>query len=371
MRFGQGTPSDIFSWFTRSSRAQWLGFFLAGDGHYNNLMNAVLDKAEIFDTISGYHIDLFVFDTGQQIQLQGSGYDVTVDATPLTPLQQNYEYFPPDLRERHLLVSGIGHVNLTAAKKRNMVKMTGRATNELTEFLGLGIDDIPSLVLVHKSFNFLTRQPVLVLRTRGQPDADFLIEFLRSIRKLLETQRKANADLVALARHHDPAGALDIEIDRSQAARHHIQRQAAFLVKTVGEHGFIANERQIVENVLAASVPRDGIEHALAGSGLSAERIAELEVSDPRVRNVCASLLKSRQRLDRVAAAGEQYALQVEGGLEEFQALLERFDRKISYQIASDQVLSFFKFTTSALKKAKQLVQLISAVKNGGTHLLG
>ncbi len=371
MRFGQGDPTDIFSWFTQSSRAQWLGFFLAGDEHYNKLMNAVLDRAEIFDAISGYHIDLFVFDTGQQIQLQGSGYNVEVDATPLTPLRQDYEYFSADLRERHLLVSGIRDVNLTAAKKRNLIKLSGRATNELTEFLGLGIDDIPSLVLVHKSFDFSTRQPVLVLRTRGQADADFLIEFLRAIRKLSETQRKANADLVELARHHDPAGAMDIEIGRSLSARRHIERQAAFLVRTVAEHGFIANERQMIDDVLAASVPRDGIESALAASGLPAERFADLEVSDPRVRTGCANLVKSRQRLDRVAAAGEQYALQVEGGLAEFQALLDRFDRKISYQIASDQVLSFFKFTTSILKKAKQLVQLIGAVKTGGTHLLG
>lgn len=371
MRFGQGNPTDIFSWFRQSSRAQWLGFFLAGDAHYNKLMNAVLDNAEIFDTISGYHIDLFVFDTGQQIQLKGSGFDVQVDATPLTPLRQDYEYFPADLRERHLLVSGIRDVNLTATKKRSMIKVSGRATNELTELLGLGIDDIPSLVLVHKDFNYATRQPMLVLRTRGQADADFLIEFLRALRKLSETHRKAAVDLVALARNQDAEVVLDAEIDKAKSGRRHIERQAAFLAKTVGEHGFEANEGRITEGVLAATAPRDGIESALAAFGLTPEKLVELEGSDPRIRNVCANLQKTRQRLDRVLSASEQYAMQVEGGMAEFQALIARFDRKISFQIASNHVLSFFKFSTSILKKAKQIVHLIGAVKTGGTSLLG
>jgi hypothetical protein len=371
MRFGQGTPTDIFSWFQESSRAHWLGFFLAGDDQYNKLMNGVLDNADLINTISGYHIDLFVFNTGQQIQLKGSGHDIQVNATPLTPLHQDYEYLPADFRERHLLVSGIDDVNLTAAKKRSMIKMSGRATNDLMEFLGLGIDDIPSLVLIHKSFDYVDRQPVLVLRTRGQADADFLIEFLRAVRRLSETHRKAAAHLEKISNNRDVDAIFDTELDNTQLVRHRIKRQVAFLIKAVGEHGFEANADKIIGDILTASNPQEGIEHALSSCGITSDKLTQLVNADPKIQNVCSEIAKSRQRLDFVLAASEQYAKQIESGLAEFEALIAEFDRKISFQIEVNRVLSFLKFSTVALKKAKQLIKLLGAIKTGGTSLLG
>jgi hypothetical protein len=79
MWVGKGDAEDVIKWFQANSRAAWLGFFVAGDRRYNQLLNKVLAQGDIFDVNSGSYIDLFLFGTGKTIRVFGQGRDAEVD----------------------------------------------------------------------------------------------------------------------------------------------------------------------------------------------------------------------------------------------------------------------------------------------------
>jgi hypothetical protein len=375
MRIGQGNPRDIIHWFQDSSPAHWLGFFLAGDEKYNKLMNSVLEKADLFDTISGRPVDLFVFDTGQTLNLKSGGTDINVDATPLTMITQYHDHDSSEewarrARAAHLTISGIADVNLTAARRKAIAKLSGRATNDLVEALGLGVDDLPSLVLLRKDFDFRTKQPVLILRTRGQADAEFLVEFIRSVRRLYEAQQKAQARL-EFKRFAGPEVSVSKEIDSVPAGQRRAERQAAFLSSLVKNFGIELAAASIVTHLFSAPSAREGIERAFAEAGVTDHQLQEMEHSDLRMRNVCLELQRARERIDNVMHVSESYVKVYETNFAEFENLISQFDRKISFRIAADHVVSFFQISTSLLKKTKSLIRLLGAVKSGGTSLLG
>src|SRR3979411_1579141 len=72
MYVGEGDAEDVIKWFKGNSRAQWLGFFVAGDQQYNKLLNDVIAHGAVFDVVSGWHIDLFLFGGGQKINIVGA-----------------------------------------------------------------------------------------------------------------------------------------------------------------------------------------------------------------------------------------------------------------------------------------------------------
>src|SRR5262245_1179578 len=179
MYVGEGDAEDIIEWFKSNSLAKWLGFFVAGDRQYDRLLNDVLAHGDVFDVVSGSHIDLFLFGGGQRINIVGAGRDVRVDATPLTELREVEAGWGPEIRH-------IGEINRSAVCVKQITKASTEATHGIAEILGLEVDDLPSLVLIRKDFDFSTKEPKLVLRTRGQADAEFLIAFIRSMRRVME-----------------------------------------------------------------------------------------------------------------------------------------------------------------------------------------
>src|SRR5262249_17681053 len=210
MYVGEGDAEDIIEWFKGNSLAEWLGFFVAGDRQYNRLLNDVLAHGAVFDVVSGSHIDLFLFGGGQRINIVGAARDVRVDATPLTELRQDEDRWPN--------IKHIGEINSSAIRVKQMTKASTEATHGIAEILGLEVDDLPSLVLIRKNFDFNTKEPKLVLRTRGQADAEFLIEFIRSMRRVMERRDRA-----ALMRIPTEGS---IERDKSIVAKIKIERDA-------------------------------------------------------------------------------------------------------------------------------------------------
>ena len=140
MYVGEGDAGDVIRWFQANSRAYWLGFFVAGDHKYNKLLNDVLTWGTVFDVVSGSHIDLFLFGGGQRISFSSGGRDVTVDAFPLTELEQG-EGLGPEIKH-------IGEVNRSAVRVKQITKASIEATHRIADILGLGVDDLPSLVLI-------------------------------------------------------------------------------------------------------------------------------------------------------------------------------------------------------------------------------
>jgi hypothetical protein len=135
-----------------NSRAEWLGFFVAGDQRYNQLLNRVLAQGGIFDVNSGSYIDLFLFGTGNTIRVFGEGRDAEVHVVSLTKLEQNNRW--PEILH-------IGDVNRSAAGVKHITKASINATYRIVEILDLHVDHLPSLALVRKDFDFEKKEPKL------------------------------------------------------------------------------------------------------------------------------------------------------------------------------------------------------------------
>ena len=184
MYVGEGNVTDIIEWFRSNSSARWLGFLVGGSAQYDKFINDVLRRGLAIDVISGSKIDIFLFGAGQRVNFRfGNSRDATVSALPLTELHQ-YSDSNPERR----VITHISEVNRSAIEYRKIANASALASTEIKEVLKLGTDQLPCLALLRK-FD----EEKLVLRTRDQADAEFIIEFLRALNVSLEHFDQAKA----------------------------------------------------------------------------------------------------------------------------------------------------------------------------------
>jgi hypothetical protein len=380
MYVGEGDAKDVIRWFKENSRAGWLGFFVAGDDQYNRLLNDVLAHGAVFDVVSGYDIDLFLFGGGQTINIF-DGSDLTVDAVPLTELKQVDDYSFPEIKH-------IGDVNRSAAHVKQITKASVTATHRIAEILGLGVDDLPSLALIGKDFDFGTKEPKLVLRTRGQADADFLIEFIRSARRIMERSRKAFLVSLRMPTQGSIAQAQGIlpKIEAEKAAvtkfTRRIERHSVSLCQLLCSAGIHVPAGRLAAAILDGSSSEQALRDAADEQAIEAARLEKilqqpsiieivqwLEKSHEAVKNARNRMERFYSKLPSVEILQEYLALN-ECIFSELETLVKRFDRKISFKITADTIAHFFNLSTAILEKAKKLISAAVAVKTGGASLL-
>jgi hypothetical protein len=256
MFVGEGDAEDVIEWFKNNSRASWLGFFVAGDQQYNKLINDILAHGVVFDVISGSDIDLFLFGGGRKIKFHGGGRDVMVDAAALTILSQNEDHYWP-------VIEHIGETNRSAAGVKRIIKASTLATHRLVEILGVDVDDLPSLVLIGRDFDFQTKEPKLVLRTRGHADAEFLIEFLRSIRRINERRTKAATMQIpteeSIKRDETLLTKIKVEKDALTKFEARIERHATRLSELLESAGVAIAAEPVAAAIRSASSSMEGI----------------------------------------------------------------------------------------------------------------
>lgn len=361
MLVGEGDPVHIIDWFKTNSRANWLGFFLNGDVKYNHLLNEVLKHGDIFDNISGFHIDLFLFGVGTKIGLTGEGMDVKLPITPLTSISQGS--YP-------IKVSNIHDVNRSVVGVKQIIKANSAETNGISDTLGLGVDDLASLVLIGKDFDYTTKEPKLILRTRGHADAEFLVEFIRSLRRVLEKQEKVRS----LLNNVDPSRSnrsLSVDIDRLQGLLSDAERQTAFLSEKLRSSGLDLGHTSLLKIVLNPQSLEYGLKSAAAEKGIDTVEVERILQTVPAVANVYKQLSKTERTIKLVTYKLESYVNQSESVFSDLERVVSDFDKRISFRIAIEKVRQVFSISTTILTKAKKLVTLVAALKSGGTSLLG
>jgi hypothetical protein len=219
---------------------------------------------------------------------------------------------------------------------------------------------LPSLALVGKDFDFELKEPKLILRTRGQADVEFLIEFIRSMRRLLEHR----------ARQRLPPSLW--ELDKLPKLMRGIKRQSAFLSTLLGSVGFRVTAQSLATAILNAPSSEQGLKDAAAQEGLDAAKLEQFLQDDPAFVRVRGQLNRTHKKVNSALREMEEYvALYDALFIEELNTLVAKFEGKISFRIAAENMLYFFKFSTSFLTKVKTVIKLAAAVKSGGWSLLG
>jgi hypothetical protein len=282
MYIGEGGVTDIISWFRSNSSARWLGFFVGGSTRYDTFIDDVLRKGLAIDVISGSKIDLFLFGAGPRVNLRGSSSDVTVSVLPLTELHQRSE---DSFDVRRMVITHISDVNRSAIESRKIAKASIVASAEVKEVLGLGTDDVPCLALLRRFDN-----EKLVLRTRDQADAEFIIEFLKALNTSLERFDRAQAmDIPTEGRLRQAEAVLPkIRIEEDVLSRNarRLQRTANELSIELAKAGVVVDPEVIFacfENEqigeLAAALAKLSGADAQARSVLGGTRANELQAS--------------------------------------------------------------------------------------------
>jgi hypothetical protein len=379
MYVGEGDAKDVIEWFKHNSYAGLAGFFVAGDQQYNKLINDVLANGAVFDIISGSGVDLFLFEGGQKINFQGGGRDVMVKVDALTALSQNEDHYWP-------VIEHIGEINKSAASVKRIIKASTLATHRLVEILGLDVDDLPSLTLIGRDFDFETKEPKLVLRTRGHADAEFLIEFLRSIRGINERSRKAAMMQIptegSIRRDEALLTKIRVEKDALTKFESRIERHARRLCELLKSAGLAIAAEPVGTAIRSAPSSIEGLRSAAAEQGVkeadllaalkkseTAETLQWLEKARVAAKNAETRMKHYYSSLPSVEGLNE-YLLLHESNFAELEALVGQFERKITFKIAVERITQFLKMSTGVLAKTKRLIYLAAAVKSGGASLL-
>jgi hypothetical protein len=346
---------QVVDWFYRQSRAHFLGVFVAGDRKFDALLQAVIANRRTIDVITGPCIDMVLFSTGE----------FTPEGGANTPIKH---------------ISAL--TKWTPQLARNISNAVVMSTHEIASAMNLGIDDLPSLVLLKRGAR--SRNPEsnrLVLRLRGAADIEFLIEFLRAFRKSLE-----RIDETRLAGLRLSEGSLT-EIENTMT--NHMQETAVIIkrderisryaveIRESLPHGAVESEELIAamrsassnEALMAKLSHLSGREPDQIESAIPAETMKRLQKTQVARRNAENRLAKLNEQMPSPDAVLRCAHLTVEE-ITELQAVLNRFERKLSYGLKREQVFNFLGLSEKMLDRVKKIIKLAVAIKSGGASLL-
>jgi hypothetical protein len=375
MYVGEGSVIDIINWFRSNSSARWLGFFVGGSVKYDKFINDVLRKGLALDVISGSKIDLFLFGVGQRMNFRlGNSRDATISALPLTELHQQ-----EDNDFERVFIKHISEVNRSAIESRKIVNASAVASTEVKEMLTLGTDEVPCLVLLRKFDD-----EKLVLRTRDQAEAEFIIEFLRALNVSLERFDRAQAMDIptegALRQAEETLPKIKIEEDALARNTARLRRTASELAIELAKADVIMDSQAITSCFENDEIGEFG--QALVGlaervdqarAALDGSMAKQLLARAEKARIACRNARRRIANFNKIMPSTDQlerYLGLHQSALDELEGVVAKFDRKITYRLGVEHVTNFFGMSVQILSKAKKLIKLASAVKSGGASLL-
>jgi len=257
------------------------------------------------------------------------------------------------------------------------------STNDIASAMKLGIDDLPSLVLLRRQARRWDPEEVsrLTLKLRGAADIDFLIEFFRAFRKSLERLQRARSEglqgteqaLVKIESHIADRMAETAVVEKRIAR---ISRDIAEIQRCMALDAFnsehllaILRSASSVDEFIsglstATAIEATQIERSLSGATL--KRLIKAQVAQ---RNAERRLSKLRGQMPNLRNALEYVEL-TEQEISELQVVLDRFERKLSYALKREQVFKFLGVSEKLLDRVKRIVRLAAAIKTGGASLL-
>lgn len=346
----------VVDWFYKRSDAHFLGVFVAGDRKFDSILKAVIANRQTIDIITGPCIDVVLFSTAD-LTLRGAG------DPPIRHISNLTKWTPTFTRE--------------------IANATTMSTNDIASAMKLGIDDLPSLVLLRRQARRWDPEEVsrLTLKLRGAADIDFLIEFFRAFRKSLERLQRARSEglqgteqaLVKIESHIADRMAETAVVEKRIAR---ISRDIAEIQRCMALDAFnsehllaILRSASSVDEFIsglstATAIEATQIERSLSGATL--KRLIKAQVAQ---RNAERRLSKLRGQMPNLRNALEYVEL-TEQEISELQVVLDRFERKLSYALKREQVFKFLGVSEKLLDRVKRIVRLAAAIKTGGASLL-
>ncbi len=309
----------VIDWFYRRSSARFLGVFVAGDRNFDSLLRSVVASRQTFDVILGPCIDLVLF--------------------------SNAEFES----EQNIPVRHISNLSKwTPQRTRGISNATFMSTNDIASSLKLGIDDLPGLVLLRKRDGRRDDgSERLVLSLRGATDVDFLVDFFRAFRKSLERVETARSTKFRL----NDLGLAEIERNVTSRAA-----EAAVIEKCDKRISRYLGEAQ-----LTAASSDDELEQAR----IAEQRLNKAKVAKYNARHRIAKL-DAQVPIETVV----KFMMLADEEIKELQAVLDRFERRLSYALARDRVFRFLGLSEITMSQVKRIIQLAAAIKAGSGALL-
>ena len=115
------------------------------------------------------------------------------------------------------------------------------------------------------------------------------------------------------------------------------------------------------------------IEELMRGAKVRPEEFNGLVASAEKARialeNANKRIDKVRWKLPAKSSLEEYIALQEEAGYE-VRSVITRFERRLSYKVATNKVLGWIGLSSKRLEAARKLIKVLAAVKTGGASLL-
>jgi glycerol dehydrogenase-like iron-containing ADH family enzyme len=215
----------------------------------------------------------------------------------------------------------------------------------------------------------------LILRIRGHADAQFVVEFLRAIRRVLECYDafpEFEAKLAQIRLEQDV-------VDKTTRRIEHIRDELATICMNTGVSVTAANLIDLLAEQIKTERMIPEVLESTEGSSSGTPSL----IHDPRVaelaRKAGKAMLARRTARARIEKfSGMLSAEELERHLEDRIAAFERlenvvakFQRQLGYEISIERVSQFVRMSSKVLATAKKVITLIAAVKSGGASLLG
>ena len=176
-----------------------------------------------------------------------------------------------------------------------------------------------------------------------------------------------------------------IEAEKAVVAKFtgRVERLSETLADLLGSAGVHLAAPKLAAAILGASSSEQGLRDAAAEQAIEAAHF-EKALLQPQIVEVVQSLEKARlaaknarnrmelfySKLPSVEILQEYLALN-KSMFAELETLVRQFDRKITFNIAVDNLTRFLNLSTAVLGKTKKLISAAIAVKSGGASLLG
>jgi hypothetical protein len=385
MYVGEGSVDDLIDWFRRNSDARLLGLFAAGHSQFDKFLDDVLAKSSTIDVVLGSQIDLILFGSVPQIEIQTPSRKVIIPAKALNSLRQRKPggFDDEDSSTPIPVIRHVSDVDVSKlAVKKKIKRGTTLATHELTEILKITADDLPALILLSRATT-----DRLVLRMRGAADAEFVIDFLRTVSTSL--QRMENAEESGDLLRRTSVKILETTLARIKAEQDVLEKNARRLERAAAQLGDLLlscdlplSQAAIVDSLkkgepvgwidklmeLIGGKEKSGARRLLNSAAANrAFQIAEKARiasanAQKRISNFEATI-PSHDEMQRYLAMHAQ-------ALNEIQGTITKFENRISYRIATERVTAVIGMTDQLLGKVKRLISLLASVKTGGLHLI-
>ena len=375
-----GSIEHLVGWFRDDIYSRYLLLFVAGDVSGRQFFSSLYDHKETIDFISGKEIAVFLFigsddsalelpsSEGTRLFLPGQRLD--------TPTQAKYQHRNPDLYRYDLQATNIHISEIDSTNiKDKLVNSSITFSHEIAEYFDLNVNDVPAIVLLYKSY-----PDPLIIKTRGQADAETVVKFLKDVRGLeiphVDYPRKEKKNAKA----------------RLRDARLHLDRATRRLDLAIEKWKTHLEDRDVPRDILDQILTRDVAGEVWVISGMNGSKnipslahsyseVFEIAISKDEFRESC-RLVKKKfdlhrshqvtvQKMDNLVQDYEELAIGLEQKLirleslhDDIERLGKKYERSFHLKDAFDRIVGFINAVTGISKRAKELTDAQKNIMN-------